>query len=113
MDWGLQWRFKTVIIKKKIFFKLPEFSKLEYKYLAEEKYHRLWVGSTLGQYMIDPKTNKMTRFLANLNNPFDPATIANNEVDRIIIDDNNLWITYSTGLFSSLNTTDLKFKHYT
>jgi signal transduction histidine kinase/ligand-binding sensor domain-containing protein/DNA-binding response OmpR family regulator len=81
--------------------------------IVEDKYHRLWVGSTLGLYMIDLRNNKLTRFLANVNNPFDPATIANNEVDRIIIDNNNLWISYSTGLFSALNITDMKFKHYT
>jgi signal transduction histidine kinase/ligand-binding sensor domain-containing protein/DNA-binding response OmpR family regulator len=95
------------------FYSYPGLENENINTIAEDKYHRLWLGTTFGLYLIDPANNKLTRFLANVNNPLDPGTVANNEIDRIVIDNNNLWIAYSTGLFSALNITDIKFKHYT
>jgi signal transduction histidine kinase/ligand-binding sensor domain-containing protein/DNA-binding response OmpR family regulator len=98
--------------EKDSFYNYPGLVNENINTIAEDKYHRLWVGSTLGLFMIDLRNNKLTRFLANVNNPLDPATIANNEVDRIVIDNNNLWIAYSAGLLSALSINDMKFNHY-
>ena len=98
--------------EKDIFYNYPGLVNDNINTIAEDKYNRLWVGTTMGLYMIDLRNNKLIRFLANVNNPLDPATIANNEVDRIVIDNNNLWIAYSAGLLSSLSINDMKFKHY-
>ncbi len=80
--------------------------------ITEDKHRRLWVGTTLGLYMFDPKRNSFVQYLKNPANPFDTSTIAYDEVDRITAEDNILWIAYSTGMLSALNTTTMTFKHY-
>ena len=80
--------------------------------IAEDKYHRLWIGTSLGLYMFEPKKNHLVHYAANLENPLDPKTVANNNIDKIVVDDETLWIAYAAGILSALNTTSMKYKHY-
>jgi signal transduction histidine kinase/ligand-binding sensor domain-containing protein/DNA-binding response OmpR family regulator len=98
--------------EKDIFYTYPLFLNNNINSITEDKYRRVWIGTTLGLYMFDPKRNNFTQYLRNQGNQFDPNTIAYNEVDRIVIDDDILWIAYSTGILSALNTTSMTFRHY-
>ncbi len=75
--------------------------------LAEDKSHRIWIGSSVGFLMYNPKTNKFKQILPYTDKPFDPY-----DVNEFAVDNDTLWIAFSTGILSALNTSTMVFKNY-
>jgi len=82
------------------------------KAIAEDKYHRLWVGTTHGLHMFNPKINGFVHYTANSENRLNSKTIADNNINEIVVDNDILWIAYTSGRLSALNTSDMTFRHY-
>jgi len=98
--------------EKDVFYTYPQIPNSNINSITEDNHKRLWIGTTLGLYLFDPNKRGLTQYLRNPANQFDPKTIAYDEVDRIVTDDSVLWIAYSTGMLSALNTNSMKFRHY-
>jgi signal transduction histidine kinase/ligand-binding sensor domain-containing protein/DNA-binding response OmpR family regulator len=81
------------------------------KTIAEDKYDRLWIGTSNGLFMLDSQ-NKFVCFRLPDGKQPDSKTIAYNEINKIVFDNDILWIAYSHGILSALNTSDMTFKHY-
>ena len=82
------------------------------KTLAEDRQHRLWIGTAVGLHVYDPNRNGFIRFTASAGSQIDSKTIADNNINRLVVDNDILWIAYSTGILSTLNTSDMTFKHF-
>ena len=81
--------------------------------IAEDKFHRLWVGTNShGLHLFNPKINGFTHYLIVQGKQPDPTTIASNVINRIVVDNEVLWLAYNTGILTALNTSNMSFKHY-
>ena len=81
--------------------------------IAEDKFSRLWIGTnSVGLHLFDPAINGFKRFVNTNTNKFDSNTIASNDINKIVSDNDVLWIAYNTGVLTSLNTSTMIFKHY-
>jgi signal transduction histidine kinase/ligand-binding sensor domain-containing protein/DNA-binding response OmpR family regulator len=80
--------------------------------ITEDKYKRVWIGTTLGLYQFDPKINGFIRYTPPEDGKLHSKTIADNSINYLKQDGDLLWITYSSGILTALNTSELSFKHY-
>lgn len=81
--------------------------------ITEDNYHRLWVGTnSLGLYYFNPNANGFTRYQAPLHNAFDSTNISFNQIDFIKADSETLWISYSKGILTALNSSTLTLQHF-
>ncbi len=94
------------------FYTYPALQSYNITCMAEDKYERLWIGTTWGLYMLDSTRNSFKRYLISPFNAADSNAIAGNYIDKMVTDDNTLWIAYPTGILGALNTTAMTFKNY-
>jgi signal transduction histidine kinase/ligand-binding sensor domain-containing protein/DNA-binding response OmpR family regulator len=80
--------------------------------IAEDENHRLWVGTSFGLHLYDPKIKGFIHYITPAGKSLDSKSVANNNINRIVVDNNILWIAYGTGILTSLNTSTMIFKHY-
>ena len=86
--------------EKDDFYTFPETAASNMYDLAEDKFHRIWIGSSLGLLVYNPETNKIKQILQS------------NEINKLAIDNDTLWIAYNNGILSALNTSAMAFKNY-
>ncbi|MFH1194086.1 MAG: two-component regulator propeller domain-containing protein [bacterium] len=80
--------------------------------VIEDKYKKLWIGTTLGLHQFDQKTNSFIRYTIPSGQKPNSRTIADNSINSIAQDDDIIWITYASGILTALSTTEMSFKHY-
>ncbi|RJP63367.1 MAG: response regulator [Ignavibacteriales bacterium] len=80
--------------------------------IAEDNFNRIWIGTSIGLHLYDPKINGFRNFTTVTGQPLNSGTIAYNHVKKIIVDNDLLWIGYTTGILTALNTKTLTFTHY-
>ena len=81
--------------------------------IAEDKYKNLWIGTSGGGlYQYDQKINGFIRYAVSSDQKPNSKTIANNSINCIKQDNDILWITYTIGILTAFNTTEMSFKHY-
>lgn len=81
--------------------------------ITEDKYHQLWIGTTLpGLSKFIPKINGFKHFLTSSSINIDSTTLSTSGINKIIPDDEILWIAQSSGVLTALNTTSMTFQHF-
>ena len=81
--------------------------------IAEDKFGKLWIGTNDGGlYQFDKKINGFIRYAVPSDQKLNSRTIANNSVNCLEQDNDIIWITYTVGILTALNVTDMSFKHY-
>ncbi len=81
--------------------------------ITEDKYHRLWVGTTspvLHQFI--PEINGFRYYLITSSDQLDSSSSRNISIDKIIPDDEILWIANNSGILTALNTSSMTFQYF-
>ena len=89
------------------FYSFPNLVNSNINALTEDKHHRLWIGSSAGLFIYSPESNKFREILPYTDKPFDPS-----DVNEFAVDNDTLWIAFSTGILSAVNTSTMVFKNY-
>ena len=80
--------------------------------IAEDKLHRLWVGTSFGLHLFNPQINGFTHFTSFKGNQPVSNTIQYDHLCKIAADNDIVWITYTAGILTALNSSNMTFKHY-
>jgi signal transduction histidine kinase/ligand-binding sensor domain-containing protein/DNA-binding response OmpR family regulator len=80
--------------------------------IVEDNSHQLWVGTYFGLHLFNSKINGFSHFIAPRGNQSDSNTIKHNQICKMVVDNEILWIAYNTGILTALNTSNMTTKHY-
>jgi signal transduction histidine kinase/ligand-binding sensor domain-containing protein/DNA-binding response OmpR family regulator len=80
--------------------------------IVEDNQHRLWLSTYLGLYLFDLEKGRFNKTFY-----FEPGNekrslLASNQVRALYVEGETIWIGYGAGIFSSVNTKTMLFKHF-
>ncbi|MBN2426651.1 MAG: response regulator [Calditrichaceae bacterium] len=81
--------------------------------ITEDKYNRIWVGTVSPVlHQFNPEINGFRQYLITSSDQFHSTPSPNYSIDRIIPDDEILWIANNSGILTALNISNMTFQHF-